>query len=466
MGAKKKQISKTDLVTAPSKESSSSLLNFTVTGNLEVDFQEGFRTYADPAPKVVYVDERTENDTEEEFIENKTLEQLFDEKRPKLVAICRNETEGRNQVKTIVGIQVKNWQFLPSDAKILELCLEKHDKVESIQFIRAKISKHVIRHIPASVKFLSIHSNDMTDPELIREIFSKGIPHICLQYNNIGPAECMAIADSLSRSNVVTLNLSGNKIGDQGGKLIARSILMNKKLTAIAMQGCDLGNKTAFELATVLSRQVQMNQSEIVEWRRSRLSQIVEANSQLQLTVQPRSTRRPNSANSSSSAGREKRKQGRRTLIENNPPSTKPNKFDSSKKRKSVATLNEPKKTELNSPVPDETGIERVNGKMFTPGNKILYSINLSRNQIGVDGISSIIDMLVDHIETEKRTEQNSTMLQHVKLCNNMIPKDFCFSSQLKGQSRINEIIQGIGVSGNSLLDILDQRINEIKEDI
>ena len=45
MGAKKKQISKTDLVTAPSKESSSSLLNFTVTGNLEVDFQEGFRTY-------------------------------------------------------------------------------------------------------------------------------------------------------------------------------------------------------------------------------------------------------------------------------------------------------------------------------------------------------------------------------------------------------------------------------------
>ena len=128
----------------------------------------------------------------------------------------------------------------------------------------------------------------MTDPELIREIFSKGIPHICLQYNNIGPAECMAIADSLSRSNIVTLNLSGNKIGDQGGKLIARSILMNKKLTAIAMQGCDLGNKTAFELATVLSRQVQMNQSEIVEWRRSRLSQIVEANSQLQLTLQPR----------------------------------------------------------------------------------------------------------------------------------------------------------------------------------
>ena len=109
-----------------------------------------FYDIADPAPKVVYVDERTENDTEEEFIENKTLEQLFDEKRPKLVAICRNETEGRNQVKTIVGIQVKNWQFLPSDAKILELCLEKHDKVESIQFIRAKISKHVIRHIPAS----------------------------------------------------------------------------------------------------------------------------------------------------------------------------------------------------------------------------------------------------------------------------------------------------------------------------
>jgi len=32
--------------------------------------------------------------------------------------------------------------------------------------------------------------------------------------------------------------------------------------------------------------------------------------------------------------------------------------------------------------VPDDTGIERVDKKMFTAGNRTLYNLNLSRNKV------------------------------------------------------------------------------------
>ena len=32
--------------------------------------------------------------------------------------------------------------------------------------------------------------------------------------------------------------------------------------------------------------------------------------------------------------------------------------------------------------IPDETGIQRADGKMYTPGNRTLYSLNLAYNKV------------------------------------------------------------------------------------
>lgn len=75
----------------------------------------------------------------------------------------------------------------------------------------------------------------MTDPDLIDGLLKKGPPHLGLQYNNLGYAECEIISEKMrNNETITTLNISGNKIGDEGAKLLSRSILFNKKLAALS----------------------------------------------------------------------------------------------------------------------------------------------------------------------------------------------------------------------------------------
>ena len=69
-----------------------------------------------------------------------------------MVAICRSETEGKNTTKHIVELIIKNWQFRTEEAKILSICMEKHEKIESIQFTRTKLTKEALEslHLPNS----------------------------------------------------------------------------------------------------------------------------------------------------------------------------------------------------------------------------------------------------------------------------------------------------------------------------
>ena len=57
---------------------------------------------------------------------------------------------------------------------------------------------------------------------------------------------------------------------------------------------------------------------------------------------------------------------------------------------------------------------------MYAPGNKSLYSLNLSSNKIGNDGLYSLLKMLEEHYEAEVQLETHSTSLIHLKLDNNL----------------------------------------------
>lgn len=109
---------------------------------------------ADPPPRVVLIDEQREEQTEEEKKDEKakSLNDKYEEQKPKLVAICRSETEGKNTTKYIVELIIKNWQFRADEAKILSICMEKHEKIESIQFTRTKLTKEALEslHLPNS----------------------------------------------------------------------------------------------------------------------------------------------------------------------------------------------------------------------------------------------------------------------------------------------------------------------------
>ena len=348
----------------------------------------------------------------------------FEEKKPRIFAITRAENEGKTVTKNVVGLQVKNWHFRAEDAKILSHCLDKHEKLESVQFVRTKLTKSALAQLslPQSVKFLSIHSNDMTEPGFIDALLHKGVPHIGLQYNSMGLEECSEIASALRNNETIsTLNLSGNRIGDEGARLIARSLLVNKKLAALSLQNCGLGDRAAIDFSRVLSRQTEMTQEEIIRWRKIRMEIIVASNSSLQLTIKPTKQNRPGSENSGSQTGKESAGKQRKTKTE---------KADTGKggkgakpKRASNSNIAEPKSASPKLPdpqIPDETGIVRQDGKMFAPGNKSLYSLNLSSNRIGKEGMLSLLMMLDSHCEAEIKNEVSSTSLLHLKLDNNI----------------------------------------------
>ena len=230
---------------------------------------------------------------------------------------------------------IKNWHFRADEAKILSICMEKHEKIEAIQFIRTKLTKEALEslHLPNSgfktifrvdfnylfclVKFISIHQNDLSDPDLIDGLLKKGPPHLGIQYNNIGYSECEIIAEKLrNNETITTLNISGNDIGDAGAKVLSRSILFNKRLAALSMQNCNLTDLAARDLAAVLSRRVEMEKDEIFRWRKSRMELIVASNSQLQLTIQPTKQKRPGSEHSSQTGKESSRKNKRQTVHE------------------------------------------------------------------------------------------------------------------------------------------------------
>ena len=84
---------------------------------------------------------------DEKSIETETenkINQMFQEKRPKLIALCKQEGEGKASIKSVISIIIKNWKFRAQDAKILSQCIEKYDKLQSVEFIRVKLDQEAI----------------------------------------------------------------------------------------------------------------------------------------------------------------------------------------------------------------------------------------------------------------------------------------------------------------------------------
>ena len=83
----------------------------------------------------------------------------YEELRPRLYAITRSETEGKSVTKHVVAIVIKNWHFRVEEAKVLSVCLERHERLESIQFIRSRFSRAALDllTLPNSGMYTTLH---------------------------------------------------------------------------------------------------------------------------------------------------------------------------------------------------------------------------------------------------------------------------------------------------------------------
>ena len=119
-----------------------------------------------------------------------------------------------------------------------------------------------------------------------------------------------------------------------------------------------------------------------------RIEVIVASNSSLQLpaaNAHSKQQKRPGSEHSQTGAvGTDKARKTRKTTT------GKDDKKEKSKRKSqtAVSQVNPEVKNSRLSPkeisVPDETGIERTDGKMYSAGNRSLHNLNLSRNQVRI----------------------------------------------------------------------------------
>jgi len=400
----------------PSREPSSVDLGYNFSGNFETDFPEFLEVLGVSPPPHVQMIKLNKDDNEEVPDSNGSI---FDQRRPKVYCYFRAENEGKNVNQVITQICVKNFLFGPRESKAFSRCVAPLKDLESVSFIRTGIQSTILLSLalPPSVRYLSIHLNS-SDSQLWRVAIEKGVPHVCLQSNSIRSEQISDLASALSgNETLLTLNLNNNPIGDSGAILLAHSLISNKRLGSLSLANCQIGDEAASEFWRVLSKRVEMTQLEIEAWRRQRMDLIISSESQLQL--KSTSQKRPGSEHSQT--GTKDKKAPRKTTT-----GSKDDKKQD-KKRKSqtmMSSTNTETKLDRKLPkeisVPDETGIERTNGKMFHPGNKSLHHLNFSRNKLSFDSLLGLLSMLDEHGQTEAASKNPSTGLQLISLSKNI----------------------------------------------
>jgi len=225
--------------------------------------------------------------------------------------------------------------------------------------------------------------------------------------------------------------------------LIAASLVENAKLASLSLSNCRIGDESAAALCRVLARRVEMRQEEVVVWRRRRMEVIVASNSSLQLpaaNTHSKQQKRPGSEHSQTGAvGTDKGRKTRKTTT------GKDDKKEKSKRKSqtAVSQANPEVKNSGLSPkeisVPDETGIERTDGKMYSAGNRSLHNLNLSRNQMSFDAMLEFVRMLEEHARSEIESKTASTNLQQLSLAKNQ--KCWTFPEATKSGETVAELL-------------------------
>ena len=206
---------------------------------------------------------------------------------------------------------------------------------------------------------------------------------MCIQSNSIGRDDVDELSRALlSNETLLTLNVNNNPIGDGGASIIAQSLLTNRRLASLSMSNCGIGDASAAHLCRILSRRVEMTRDEMISWRNERMELIIASDSQLQIPPSSTKQKRPGSEHSQTGAVGSKDRKSRKTTSEKNDAKSKDKKRKSQTNMSAAEAKNTARVTPKEITVPDDTGIERVDKKMFTAGNRTLYNLNLSRNKV------------------------------------------------------------------------------------
>ncbi|XP_077993452.1 leucine-rich repeat-containing protein 71-like isoform X4 [Glandiceps talaboti] len=368
------------------------------------------------------------------------------------------EMENEDKAATVTEVYIRGWKVDENMMSTLKQCLPTIEKLHTLHLWNTGLTEKSITDLASCLPQCSNLKNLVLDgtpvPEenfaaLIGE--DSLLSNVSFRNNNITDKGAELIGKALSTAktcnkNLISLNLSYNKITDGGAAHIANGLRMNRVLLSLSLASNQISDKGSQKLGEVLSR-FALTHEEIVERRKL----IREKGSPERLGKSPPPSRRADSKDRPGSKGSgtiidkgdktkrdksSKKKDGKRGDKDKDDNAKSKSAMDAKKEKEDEKTLKggtkkddkwkkdtqrhgskaevqggktakgkktvggKDKKTLLpESETPDVVeainplteSVECIEGQLWIPGNRALINLNLSRNQITEIGFKALL---------------------------------------------------------------------------
>ncbi|XP_052226633.1 leucine-rich repeat-containing protein 71-like isoform X29 [Dreissena polymorpha] len=374
------------------------------------------------------------------------------------------EMEEKHEIVT--EIFIRGWKIDVPMMDILTQCWQSTDKLHSINLWNTGLNSetlHMLANIIPNcpnIKNVTLDGNTVEDENWFELIVEESpIQNLSLRHCGITDKGAIMIGrclGSAKRGNktLLSLNLSNNKIGDEGVKEIAQGLRLNRTLLSLSLASNHVGDQGVIKLSEVLSK-FPLTHEEVVERRRQQSDRASpDRNKSPPLSRRADSKDRPGSVRSNTHAdkkkmpnisakgkkdpkgGKEEKEEkhdkaaakGGKKEKEEKPAAKKGSIFgpktgephictgstvggrnsgaslapDAKGKKGGKPVKGQGKATAQELETSDSPefinplleGGDVIDGQLWVAGNRVLINLNLSRNNVGEHGLSALLTAL------------------------------------------------------------------------
>ncbi|XP_033098062.1 leucine-rich repeat-containing protein 71-like isoform X4 [Anneissia japonica] len=193
--------------------------------------------------------------------------------------VIQVEMENDEKPITVTEIYIRGWKIDLLMVGIFKQCWPTIEKLSVVNLWNVNLSEAVIKEFASflpqcpNLKTLAIDGTICVEESWALLIGEESLlTSLSLRNNGITDKGAAMIGKALStvktcNKNLISLNLSGNKISDIGATSIAQGLRMNRALLSLSLANNNVSNEGAKRLAEVLSR-FPLTHEEVVERRK------------------------------------------------------------------------------------------------------------------------------------------------------------------------------------------------------
>nr|XP_022303411.1 leucine-rich repeat-containing protein 71-like isoform X9 [Crassostrea virginica] len=193
------------------------------------------------------------------------------------------EMENYDKPETVTEIYIRGWKIDDIMMNTLKQCWSVMEKLHTINLWNVGLNGETLSIMASTLpsivnlRTLILDGNVVTEEnwhELITD--ESPVQNLSLRHCGMTDKGAKSIGEALgtvkrTNTKLVTLNLAGNQISDQGAIDIANGLRMNRTLMSLSLASNQIGDKGAIKLGEVLSR-FPLSHEEVVERRKQKSS--------------------------------------------------------------------------------------------------------------------------------------------------------------------------------------------------